>query len=176
MIRPDASKNENMFGTEIKKKHVRGSNVPPPLHGKQANMVNQLQYSKNNKEASSSDDDGSGSESYCTDSEEETDSLEEDEDVVYKEILEACDETIAAVMNEPIKFFMPVGSNQQQFEFKPNDPIFKLCEPLLKANRKTDKCTSCRVAQVNPKEFNVCEFCANSVCKDCYTKTREFPE
>jgi hypothetical protein len=72
--------------------------------------------------------------------------LESDADVVYKECLTECENTVKKIEDEPITFFMSVsGNHQQQYSFKMNDPIFKLSKAPMKAEISKEKCTSCRV-------------------------------
>ena len=69
-----------------------------------------------------------------------------------------------------------LGNTSHKINDKSENIIFEATGPNKQKNKFPD-CTSCKIVTFQKdKQINWCQFCGNSVCKDCFTKTRPFPK
>lgn len=76
--------------------------------------------------------------------------------------------TQADLVRDNIKKIVPSEfiANGQSYEFKMDDPIFKLSEPVDRAF-KTQECLYCREQFKSDKYRRWCDFCGHNMCQKC---------
>ena len=79
--------------------------------------------------------------------------------------------------NKKQYFIIKIGDKDEKFEFKNEDPIFKLSQPNDDASANQNPfCNCCKENYKSTKEVKYCQFCTLAFCQKCRYKTRVYPK
>ena len=100
--------------------------------------------------------------------------LHTDEDMQVEDKIDQLQEQIDDNIAKTQQF--RIGQTSHKIMDSVSQQIFETSGPVKKREKSSD-CMSCKVVTFQKeKHINWCQFCGQSVCKDCFFKSRPFPK